>query len=93
MRFELIRRRSAANTLAGICRMSIDEIQWRVLVESWRDGDGWRGRLLFEPDDPTTLAEPRAGPPTLRGRSREAVVVAAHEIPPRRLRELLHSLT
>jgi hypothetical protein len=74
---------------ATLCRLSTERGRWRVKVQAWDGREGWRGRLLFEPESGEDVRE---GPVALRGQSREDLLAAAHEISERRLRELLNSL-
>lgn len=92
MRFELLDFRSVPANTAAIRRLTALGIHWRVMVEAWPVRDTWTGRLIFTPDQPAPLFEPRQGPIMLRGGSRAEVLEAAHDIPERRLRALLHSL-
>ncbi|MFW6079757.1 MAG: hypothetical protein ACODAE_09055 [Gemmatimonadota bacterium] len=93
MRFELLEGSATVQTASTIRRLMADGTQWRVRVETWHDGECWRGRLLFDPDQPVRDdLGVRFGPPTLRGRTREEVVASAHEVPERRLRVVLRSL-
>jgi hypothetical protein len=77
--------------VSTVCRLSTERGRWRVKVETWGDVEGWRGRLLFEPEWPAA-ADVREGPAILRGPTREDLVSSAYEIPERRLKELLNSL-
>lgn len=93
MRFELLEFRTAEPPAATtVCRITALGIHWRVVVESHRDGGVWVGRLVFEPEAPATRYEPRYGPFAFRGGAQEAILDAAHQIPERRLLDLLHSL-
>lgn len=91
MRFSLVDAGGVASGAATICRISALGTRWRVRVESWQGGSGWSGRLVFEPDSPTASYAPRHGPPTLHGRSQTEVLDGVHQLPERRLREILHS--
>lgn len=93
MRFELMKGPAAALNAAAVRRIFVEGKRWRVLVETWRDGEIWTGRLVFQPEDEAeNVLGPRLGPPLLRGGSREEVVALAHEIPERRLHVVLRSL-
>jgi len=81
-----------ASVVATLCRLSAEGAHWRVVVETWRRGDEWHGRLVFAPDGAALERDVREGPALLRGRSHAEVVASAHEIPEQRLRVLLHSL-
>lgn len=81
-----------ASVAATLCRLSAEGAHWRVVVETWRRGEEWLGRLVFAPDGFATERDIREGPALLRGRSHTEVVASAHEIPEQRLRVLLHSL-
>lgn len=79
--------------VSAICRLTGEaDGPWRVLVETWSDAGGVRGRLVFAREGGAYEIERRAGPAALQGRRREDVIAAAHELPERRLRQLLHSL-
>src|SRR5690606_7065505 len=73
-------------------RLTGDGGRWRVRVESWRVGDEFQGRIVFEPDGPASRTEPRVGPARLRGRSREDLLSSAYDLSEQWLRELLHAL-
>src|SRR5690606_4255048 len=75
-----------------IRRLTGDGARWRVRVESWRVGDEFQGRIVFEPDGPASRTEPRVGPARLRGRSREDLLSSAYDLSEQWLRELLHAL-
>jgi hypothetical protein len=77
---------------AAIRRISADGTQWRVLVETSQEADGYRGRLVFLPVARPPQFHPRQGAFTLRGRSRAQVIAAAHDLPERWLRAVVHSL-
>jgi hypothetical protein len=77
---------------ATVCRLSAEGINWRVVVESWRDEESVVGRLVFEPDTAEPQYSPRQGSPTLRGGTHEAVVLSAHDLSEHRLKEVLYSL-
>jgi hypothetical protein len=91
MRFSLMESGSGLAGAATVCRISALGTRWRVRVESWPGGGGWSGRLVFEPDSPTTRYAPRLGPPTLHGRSQTEVLDEVHQLPEDRLRQILHS--
>jgi hypothetical protein len=92
MRFSLVDSMVVRPNTSTICRISALGTRWRVMVESWEVGDGWRGRLVFEPDSPAAAFEPRRGPAAFRGRNQADVLDVVHQLPERRLRELLHAL-
>lgn len=92
MRFELLDVRTEPAGIATIRQISALGVHWRVVVEAYGGADGWSGRLVFEPRAAGTRHEARLGPYTLRGRTQAEILDAAHDIPERRLRELLHSL-
>ncbi len=77
---------------SGIRRIRQDRTQWRVLVQTWPERDGYRGRFVFAPEGPETPPDPRAGPDALRGRTREDVIAQAYNLPEDRLKQLLRSL-
>lgn len=79
-------------TAATICRLAGEGAKWRVQVEAWEGEHGFQGRFVFEPERPDGRRDQRVGPPQLRGRTSAEVLAAAHEVPERRLRALLHSL-
>lgn len=79
--------RTATSTFA---RITEEGARWRVGVEAWPAADGWHGRLVFAPEGWTGAM--REGPDAIRGVSREDIVGCAYEIPPSRLRAVLHSL-
>lgn len=89
--YDLIAKPGVATDVTTLCRLSTERARWRVKVQAWDGSEGWRGRLVFETDG-TKGVEVREGPAALRGHTREELLVVAHEIPERRLRELLHSL-
>jgi hypothetical protein len=76
---------------SAIRRIGEGRSRWRVVVETWRESDGYRGRLLFCPDS-VEPAEDRESAAMLRGQSHEDVLHLAHELPEDRLRRLLNSL-
>jgi hypothetical protein len=76
-----------------IRRLSGQRSSWRVVVHTWPEQDGFLGRIVFEADGARPARETREGPADLTGTTREHVVRSAHELPERRLRALLHSLT
>lgn len=80
------------STASGIRRIFEDRTQWRVVVETWPEFDGYRGRLVFRPDQASLRADTRAGPDALRGRTREDVLAEAYNLPEDRLKQLLRSL-
>ncbi|HEX7052209.1 MAG TPA: hypothetical protein VF188_18515 [Longimicrobiales bacterium] len=94
MRFELdqLEPRAVSRRVVTICRIPADGTRWRVVVETWEDMGGWRGRLAFQPDSPETRADTRWGPVTLSGRTPTDILDVVHRLPERRLREVLHSL-
>ena len=77
---------------AVIRRISQDRTQWRVLVETWPERDGYHGRFIFAPERALQAAHTRAGPDALRGRTCEDVIADAYNLPEARLRQLLRSL-
>lgn len=77
---------------SGICRISDDRAQWRVVVETWAERDGFHGRLVFTQDRALADADRREGPDALRGITREDVVAGAHDLPEERLRQVFRSL-
>lgn len=77
---------------SAICRLNEGRERWRVVVETWPDQDSFRGRLLFCRDDPEPWDGSRETAPLLTGRSREAVLSSAYELPEIQLRRMLHSL-
>jgi hypothetical protein len=77
---------------SGIRRIRQDRTQWRVLVETWPERDGFRGRFVFASESPTIPTDLRAGPDALRGRTREDVIAQAYTLPEDRLKQLLRSL-
>jgi hypothetical protein len=91
MRFSLLESGAVVAGAATVCRISALGTRWRVRVESWQGRGGWSGRLIFEPDPPSAPYAPRLGPPTLHGRSQTEVLDVVHQLPERRLREILHS--
>ena len=66
--------------------------QWRVMVETWPEHDGYHGRFVFAADRAPARADKREGPDALRGRTREEVVAEAYNLPEARLKQLLRSL-
>jgi hypothetical protein len=76
-----------------IRRLSGERSSWRVVVQTWPDQDGFHGRIVFESDGARPAGGTREGPSDLTGTTREDVVRSAHELPERRLRALLHSLS
>lgn len=82
-----------SSSLTTICRLTADDGgYWRVMVEAWPEAGRHVGRLVFARELGALLTEHRTGPASLSGPRYEDVVAAAHELPERRLRELLHSL-
>lgn len=77
---------------SGICRIYDDRSQWRVVVETWPERDGFHGRFVFVPDRTPVPVDRREGPDALRGRTREDVMVEAFSLPEDRLRQLFRSL-
>jgi hypothetical protein len=69
-----------------------DKTQWRVLVETWPERDGYHGRFIFAPERAPQPADQRAGPDALRGLTREDVIAQAYTLPEDRLKQLLRSL-
>jgi len=92
MRFNTDLGEPSPTGASAICRIQAEGIRWRVLVETFEGGSEWSGRLVFHPEGPKALLIPRTGPTALRGRSREEVIAAVHDLPEDRLRQLLHSL-
>ena len=74
---------------SGICRFYDDRRSWRVMVETWPERDGFRGRIVFTQD---TQEDRREGPDALRADTREELIAGAYEMPESRLRELFRSL-
>ena len=74
---------------SGICRFYDNRNPWRVLVQTWPERDGYRGRIVFEQGDAEYRRE---GPDALRGRTREELIAGAYELPESRLREIFRSL-
>lgn len=91
MRFNLMESGGVTAGAATVCSISAQGVRWRVRVESWQRRGGWSGRLVFEPDSPSSSLAPRLGPPTLHGQSQTEVLDVVHQFPERRLREILHS--
>lgn len=91
MRFSLVDSGGGVSSAATICRISALGTRWRVRVESWRGGDGWSGRLVFEPDSSTSRYATRLGPPTLQGRNQMEVLDEVYSLSEQRLRELLNA--
>jgi hypothetical protein len=82
---------------SSIRRITEGGQRWRVLVETWRDSEAFRGRLVFRREAVERTAGERDDPeresaPLLHGRSRTDVLGLAHDVPEARLRQLLHSL-
>lgn len=80
------------STASGIRRISEDRTQWRVMVETWPERDGYHGRFVFFPDHTPVPADARRGPDALRGRTREDLLADAYILPEDRLKQLLRSL-
>ena len=80
----------ALATASGIRRISEERTQWRVMVETWPDEDGYHGRFVFSPDG--GLGDTREGPAALRGSTREEVIAEAYDLPEDRLKQVLRSL-
>lgn len=78
---------------AALRRLSTAADAWRVVVETWSEPDGCRGRFVFVPEGMGGRATPREGPSALRGASREEVLASAWDVPERQLRAVLHSLS
>ena len=79
-------------TASGIRRIFEDRTQWRVLVETWPERDGFHGRFVFSPEHAPVPSDKREGPDALRGRTREDVIAEAYSLPEDRLKQLLRSL-
>jgi hypothetical protein len=77
---------------AAIRQIGEGRSRWRVVVETWREQDDYRGRLLFCPDSAGRRTMERTSAALLRGRSHEDVLNLAHELPEERLKRLLLSL-
>lgn len=84
---------TATRVIATIGRVVEERSRWRVVVEAWPVDHCYRGRLLFLPDMAGAAPDPRASAPLLTGGTAEEVVSAAHELPEKQLRALLHSLS
>jgi hypothetical protein len=82
----------AGSRTAAIRRVTGSRSRWRVLVETWEDGDAVRGRLVFRTDAPG-VEEERESAALLYGRSHEDVLALAHDLPEERLRQVLNSLS
>ena len=80
------------STASGIRRIVEDRTQWRVLVETWPERDGYHGRFVFSPERSSAPEELRAGPDALRGHTREEVIAQAYDLPEVRLKQVLRSL-
>ena len=80
------------STASGIRRISEDRTQWRVLVETWPERDGYHGRFVFSPEHSPVPVDMRAGPDALRGHTREDVIAQAYDLPEDRLKQVLRSL-
>ena len=81
----------ASSCSATIGRFDAERSRWRVVVEARLDQECYQGRLIFQRDDPGNV-ESRVSAPMLTGRTPEEVVSAAHELPEKRVRAVLHSL-
>ncbi len=92
MRFELLDLQAEPEGVAPIRRISALGVHWRVSVATYPEAIGCIGRLIFEPQSPGTRHDTRYGPLTLRGRTREELLVRVHDMPDRRLLAYLHSL-
>jgi len=77
---------------ATIGRFDAERRRWRVVVEAWPTEEHYSGRLVFQQDGVNAARGSRASAPLLSGRTPEEVVSAAHEIPEKQVRALLHSL-
>lgn len=77
---------------SGICCIYDDRKQWRVVVETWSERDGYHGRLVFTQDHMSARTDRREGPDALRGVTREDVIGVAHELPEERLHQVFRSL-
>jgi hypothetical protein len=82
----------AGSRTAAIRRVTGSRTRWRVLVETWEDGDEVRGRLVFRTDAPAPEEE-RESAALLQGRSHEDVLALAHDLSEERLMQVLNSLT
>jgi hypothetical protein len=92
MRFNVCEPDGPLGGASPLRRLTAGGGQWRVRVQSWRSGEGYHGRLVFEPEGRFPRQDHRCGPPALRGGTREELVAAAYDLPEPRLRALLHSL-
>lgn len=77
---------------SAVRRITEGRTRWRVVVQSWRESDAFRGRLLFQPDDPAGEGAPLESAALLEGHSHEDILGMAHELPEIRLKQVLHSL-
>jgi len=81
---------------ATIGRLDAERARWRVLVEAWGSDRRYHGRIVFQPEAmPGQMLRDfsrRESPPLLAGATPEEVVSAAHELPEKHIRALLHSL-
>jgi hypothetical protein len=77
---------------SAVRRLTEGRTRWRVLVESWRESDAFRGRLLFQPDGQAGEQTRLESATLLEGHSHEDVVSRAHDLPEGRLKQVLHSL-
>jgi hypothetical protein len=69
-----------------------DRRRWRVLVQTWPDDQGYRGRFVFLTDQPHRVHDQRTGPDALRANSREELIADAYLLPEQRLRQVFRSL-
>ncbi|MEX2285416.1 MAG: hypothetical protein WEE89_23220 [Gemmatimonadota bacterium] len=81
---------------ATIGRLDAERLRWRVVVEAWPAAQSYHGRLVFLPEampgQPAFESAPRQSGALLHGRTAEEIVIAAHELPEKHIRALLHSL-
>jgi hypothetical protein len=77
---------------SSIRRFSDERRSWRVVVETWRERDGYHGRLVFTQDHARGEPDRLEGPPALYGSTREDVVAEAFTYPEQRLRQVFRSL-
>lgn len=71
--------------------------RWRVMVETWREQDEYRGRLLFRREmadraEGERVEEDRESAAVLYGRSRNDVLASAYDVTEDQLRRVLYSL-
>jgi hypothetical protein len=76
----------------AVRRLTEGRTRWRVLVQSWRDDDAYRGRLLFQVDDLASVGARLETATLLEGHSHEEVVSRAHDLTEEQLKRVLHSL-